>query len=129
MHGEIECYLVKNKNGYYWGFPKGHAENHESPKEAAERELKEETGLSIVQFLADEPILEKYVFGHQGKLVDKTVFYFLAEVSKVAVIQLDEIIEGKWVLWKDAEWILTYEAGKEVYKQAQQLLDRLNEIF
>jgi len=45
--------LGKRKNVYgagFWGLPGGHLEHKESMKVAAERELKEETGLCAVEF-------------------------------------------------------------------------------
>ena len=35
----------------HWGFVKGHVEDNETEKETALRELKEETGLSKVEFI------------------------------------------------------------------------------
>ena len=39
--------LVKNHNGRYWSFPKGHVEKGETEEETAIREIKEETGLDV----------------------------------------------------------------------------------
>ncbi len=44
-HQEKGIALV-NQNHDSWSFPKGHVENEESPKEAAYREIWEETGLN-----------------------------------------------------------------------------------
>ena len=118
-----QVFLVKNLNGHYWGFPKGHAENDETSIEAAKRELLEETGLTIESLIDNQPIDEKYIFGHQGQLIEKKVFYYLAIVSKGAVIQRDEIVEGKWVDIEDVEKTLTYEASKMVFQQAKKILN------
>ena len=40
--------LVKNSNGRYWSFPKGHIEDGENEHQTAIREIKEETGLDVV---------------------------------------------------------------------------------
>ena len=119
MHGHLECYLIKNRNGQYWGFPKGHAEGQETPRCAAERELLEETGLEIVNWLSEDCFEEIYIFGFEGKLIEKKVFYFLAEVSKAAVIQQEEILDGSWVEVDQVEKLLTYEASKQVFRQAK----------
>ena len=55
-------YLIKNKSGNHWGFPKGHANISETKKEAALRELKEETNLKFIKFLVEKPIIEQYSF-------------------------------------------------------------------
>ncbi len=119
INGKIECYLVKNKNGSYWGFPKGHAEGSETPKVAAERELLEETGLNIISWIESDSLEESYIFTHQGQLVEKKVFYFIAEVTKVAVIQLEEILDGRWFSLDEVEETLTYEASKNVFAKAK----------
>ena len=43
----IKVLLVKNRNGKYWSFPKGHVEKGESEHQTAAREIKEETGLEV----------------------------------------------------------------------------------
>ena len=122
MHGNLECYLVKNRNGSYWGFPKGHAEGDETPRLAAERELVEETGLEVKTWINSDPLEESYVFTHQGKLIEKKVFYFIAEVTKVAVIQREEILEGRWIALDEVEKTLTYEASKNVFAKAKKFV-------
>jgi 8-oxo-dGTP pyrophosphatase MutT (NUDIX family) len=126
---KMTFYLVKNKNGHYWGFPKGHPEGDETPLLAAERELIEETGLEVETWLSTEAIEEQYVFGHLGKLIQKTVFYYLAIVTKVAVIQRDEILDGKWVALEEVENVLTYEASKNVFAQAKKILKKKNHLI
>lgn len=44
--GIIKFVLVKSVAGV-WGFPKGHPEDGESEREAAEREIREETSLEV----------------------------------------------------------------------------------
>ena len=39
--------LVYEKNGNFWGFPKGHMEKGENEIETALREVKEEVGLDV----------------------------------------------------------------------------------
>ena len=56
--------LVKNRKNQYvdnpksfWGFPKGHMEDGEAPKDAAKREVIEETGF-IVELADEKPLVE-----------------------------------------------------------------------
>ena len=56
--------LVKNKKSEYvddpksfWGFPKGHMEEGETPKDAAKREVSEETGF-VVELSDEKPLAE-----------------------------------------------------------------------
>lgn len=120
--GNFQVYLVKNRNGQYWGFPKGHPEDGETPLISAERELLEETGLEIIKWLSTDPLEEMYVFAHNGELIEKKVFYFIAEVTKVAVIQREEVMEGRWVSLDEVESLLTYDASKKVFLGAKKVL-------
>ena len=65
--------LIQHSGARYWGFPKGHAELGESPKEAAVRELFEETSLKIVRFFSETPQEEHYQYTLRGELIFKTV--------------------------------------------------------
>ncbi|MCB1107013.1 MAG: NUDIX domain-containing protein [Chlamydiia bacterium] len=111
--GDWDVFLVRHRNGGHWSFPKGHAEKGESPKEAAERELKEETGLEVIRYLDHPYVVEKYQFRREGALVDKTVRFYLAEVTTKYFLQLGEIEEGKWLPLRE---ILQYATFKEEVK-------------
>jgi bis(5'-nucleosidyl)-tetraphosphatase len=60
--GGWKVLLILHREGNHWGFPKGKANPGETPLEAATRELKEETGLSVIQILREEPLAEQYQF-------------------------------------------------------------------
>ncbi|MFI5343517.1 MAG: NUDIX domain-containing protein, partial [Chlamydiales bacterium] len=66
--------LVQHYAGH-WAFPKGHAEVGENHQQAAERELLEETGLTVQTYLSDQTFIEHYFFRHQGELIEKKVQY------------------------------------------------------
>lgn len=113
-NGEWLVFLILHRNGRHWGFPKGKSHANESPKEAAQRELKEETGLEIVRFLSEEPISESYHFRYKGRMVRKTVHYFAAIVQGDVKLQVEEIQEGKWVPLKEAANFLTFAEAKDI---------------
>jgi bis(5'-nucleosidyl)-tetraphosphatase len=115
--------LLIQHTGGHWSFPKGHAEAGENSKQAAERELNEETGLTIERWLEIEPLTEQYFFTVNGKRVKKTVKYFLAEVKGKLKIQLKEIKAAKWVPLAEAESHVSFPAAKSICKQAQSLLE------
>jgi bis(5'-nucleosidyl)-tetraphosphatase len=120
--------LIIQDYGGHWAFPKGHKESDESPQQAAERELKEETGLSISQFLLDLPLTETYTFTFRGEKIFKTVQYFLALVKGEIVVQEDEIKSCRWAPLKEAEIILSFKEGKNLLKQAVQFLSEKMEL-
>ena len=99
--GVTRIFLVRHFSGA-WLLPKGHAELNESPQQTAERELKEETGLSIVQWLPISPFIERYRFVRGGKKVYKEVLYFVAWVSGKVTLQTQEVTDGSWETLDDA---------------------------
>lgn len=119
--GKWEFLVIQHHAGH-WGFPKGHAEVGEKPLEAASRELFEETGLSIVELLASAPLSESYVFTERGKIIFKTVDYFLAQVQGRVVLQAAELSAYKWVLADEAAALSTFPAAKKLSQEAYLLL-------
>lgn len=120
--GDWEVLLVKPFSGNHWSFPKGHKLGKESPWKAAERELKEETGLSVRRLISDEVLKESYFFKKEGILISKQVDYFIAEVEGEIVLQAEEIGDFQWVPLKYAVDKLTYPQAKEAAKKTIEIL-------
>lgn len=118
-------FIIKNKSGRHWGFPKGHANISETPKEAAKRELKEEADLKIIRYLRTDPIIEQYVFERDSKPVTKKVYYYLAEVEGKGRVASDEILDGKWVDIKGAKEEVTYPQSKMIADEVEILLENV----
>lgn len=73
-----------------WGLPKGHLEGRETPREAAVREVREETGLADLRLVGDLPTIDWY-FRDGAVLVHKYCHFFLLEsAAGEAAPQLDE---------------------------------------
>ena len=116
--------LVKNrKNEYvdnpksFWGFPKGHLQDGEAPKDAAKREVLEETGF-IVELMDKKPLVEsRYeVFVNKEK-VKKTVWFFKMNIVKAFDSEPDnEIEEVALVDYETALDLLTHEEDKKILK-------------
>lgn len=111
--------LIQHLNGKHWGFPKGRAEKTETAQESAIRELKEETGLYVEQFLSLEPFTESYY--DQGKA--KIVNYFPAFVTGILKCQIDEILQAKWFALDEAMKQISFPESQNVFKQARKHLD------
>jgi len=116
--------LILHIGGRHWAFPKGHSNEGETAKQAALRELQEETGLIVERFLQEEPLTENYSFhrAHQ-EVVSKTVQYFPAVVAGEIRLQKEEIRDAKWIPLKDALRHLTF---KEARWMCQELMKTLN---
>lgn len=113
--------LVKNHNGKYWSFPKGHVEKGESEKETALREIKEETGLDVIIFDHYRQISDYCPFGK----IKKRVVFFLAETKTDQVdIQQDEIDSFAWATFAQAEKMCSYENDLRVLHTAKKYIDR-----
>ncbi len=122
--GEWITLLIKHRRSAFWGFPKGHSDEGETPYQAAVRELSEETGLSVKKIIIQEPLLERYHFRSQGKMISKTVTYFIAEVNEGEVtLQTEEVEDFRWVPLVSAENEVTYDQAKSLCrKTCQQIL-------
>lgn len=106
----------------YWSFPKGHPEVGETGAAAALRELKEETGLIAVLDLS-HAFSQQYSFTHDGVAIDKTVTYWIGEVTDTAtVIQPAEVVEIRWVPFEEAHKLLTFAGSQAVLVAAAEHL-------
>jgi bis(5'-nucleosidyl)-tetraphosphatase len=102
----------------YWTFPKGHAENDETPMEAALRELFEETGIAIEQLLDERTYTQQYSFKYKEIMINKAVIYYRGEaVSKNFSIQEDEVKSAGWFSFEEAREMLTYEHAKTMFDE------------
>ncbi len=110
------------KSGGFWEFPKGHIDEGETSLDAAERELKEETGLTIDRMLEFNPVTEYYEYEWHGKVIPKEVHYYLALVGGEIALQPKEVDEGKWILLREAENYVTYDTSRSLCRKAASLL-------
>ena len=98
--------MVRNPRAV-WEFPKGSVEDGESEHEAAERELREETNLSIDGFIDGFRDQVDYQYRRSGQPVSKVVVFFLAEIKDSSTIperppSREHSVNdqyGAWFLW------------------------------
>ncbi len=114
---EWEVLLVQHKNGGHWGFPKGHPEEGESPKETAERELTEETALQVTEYLPEHQLTEHYSFERGGETVGKTVHFFHALVHEELALDQSELLSAKWLPLEELLSYATFPEEKVLYAQ------------
>ncbi len=114
----IRYILVVERSGHC-GFPKGHIENGETEKEAALREIREETG-AFAKLIGDFKIEIDYFIGNGTK---KHVTFFLAECPA----------ESKTVAARDikALHILPFDKAREAlsHDNSRAILDRASEYI
>lgn len=99
---------VKNMKGKkLWTFPKGHIEAGETPRQAALREVLEETGYKAVIV---RPMLRvKYAFTFQGNYIKKMVqWYLMKKLGRMGKHDASEILAIRWVSLLKAREMVQY---------------------
>ena len=99
---------VKNMKGKkIWTFPKGHIEAGETPRQAALREVLEETGYKAA--IIYPMIRVKYAFTFQGNYIKKMVqWYLMKKLGRIGKHDASEIIGIRWVSLLKAHELVQY---------------------
>jgi 8-oxo-dGTP pyrophosphatase MutT (NUDIX family) len=103
--------------------PKGHPDGEESAAEAAQREVREETGIEaeVVERLGDV----KYWYVRGGERVMKIVAFFLFRYRSGSVENHDhEVEEALWIPLDEAPRRLAYKGEREMAEAAISRLDQ-----
>lgn len=112
--GRVLLVKVENLSGEkVWTFPKGHLDPGETPKDAALREVHEETGLecSVICPLT----LVRYMFMREGRLVRKRVrWYWMRPVRRSGTPDAVEVLDVRWCTPSEAGGILKYAGDKRL---------------
>lgn len=120
-----EIFFIKDPFGR-WTFPKGKQQTGETLIATAIREIKEETGLEGLRYIA---ALGKtsFRFRREVGLIHKIVNYFLFEAppnAKEKLITPEELPEGKEPIF-EAQWVPMHKAfSTSGYKNSDHLLAR-----
>jgi diadenosine hexaphosphate hydrolase (ATP-forming) len=102
-----------------WTFPKGHIEKNEDPKNAALREVLEETGVECRIINEKEFYISEYSFYRGKTFIHKTVRWYLMKPVRITekIATPDEINEIKWLSFNEALNILEYKSDKEIIEK------------
>jgi 8-oxo-dGTP pyrophosphatase MutT (NUDIX family) len=103
--------------------PKGHVDPGETPLQAAEREVREETGIVA------EPVCElgeaRYWYRRDGRTIGKSVtFYLFRYVEGDTKDHDDEVEEARWMPLREAQTQLTHAAEREMVELALASLEK-----
>lgn len=98
VQNEMQEILMIYRRGF-WDFPKGKIEENEYPKEAAMREVMEETGLKYLT-IKNELALTFHVYEENGlSILKQTSWYSMfSSVNQLLISQIEEkITQIEWV--------------------------------
>ncbi len=98
-----------------WTFPKGLIEKDEKPEVAAQREIKEEVGITGLKLIKEVDNIE-YWYRRNG-LIHKKVYYFLFELKGTAKIKVQKeegISDAKWFDINEAEKVIGYPKTNKI---------------
>lgn len=117
--GQRKYLLLHYRHGH-WGHARGHIEEGEGPKQTAQREIREETGLSDLKFVPDFKVRGGFI---SEKKLNKDIIYFLAQ-TKTRHIRIDprEHKGYGWFSYKEAIERATFINSKNLLRQAEQFL-------
>jgi len=123
IEDEVHSLLIRDAYGK-WGLPKGHLEGDETPREAAIREVSEETGLEILVPGAELGTIDWY-FRQDGRLIHKFCDYFLMHSPRgEAMPETEEgITDVVWLSMPDAVETVAYDNARTVVKRAWQMVE------
>jgi 8-oxo-dGTP pyrophosphatase MutT (NUDIX family) len=97
--------------------PKGHVEQGETAEQAAQREVREETGMNgeLVEQLGEV----RYWYQRAGRKIPKLVTFFLFDYQSGSTEDHDtEVEEVRWIPLEDAVTDLSYKGEREMVQKA-----------
>jgi ADP-ribose pyrophosphatase YjhB (NUDIX family) len=118
--GTYEVALIRPRGRPVWALPKGHPNPGESLEACAEREVREETGLSTT---LEAPLgAIRYVYQFGGVRVLKSVTFFLLRYASGTIDALEPAMRAEVEL---AAWLPLGPAVKQLaYRGEREVLNR-----
>ncbi len=118
---------VVSQKGDSWSLPKGHVDPGETPREAAEREVREETGITELAFARELGSYERYRIGKGGVGEDegelKRIHMFLFRTLQQALAPEDPMNpEARWVPIEQVGGLLTHPKDKAFFESVKSVL-------
>ena len=122
-------YLLLHYTAGHWDFPKGNIEAGETEKQAATREIREETGITDIEFLDGFRMKIEYKYRQGKKLVRKQVVLYLAQTHTRQVILSYEHIGFAWRKFDEAIQQLTFRNATNLLSAAKEYLQQRSLVY
>ena len=116
-----KIFLLLNYPSGHWDFVKGNIEKGETLQQTAIREIREETGITDVEFIDDFEDKIEYNYYRAGDLVHKEVIFFLAKTKTNDVKISHEHLGFVWLSFDDTLKKLTYDNAKKTMEKIKKL--------
>ncbi len=117
-------YLILKYAGGHWDFAKGKKEKGETDITTALREVREETGIKdVVIHEGFKREMEYEFMEDKGKMIHKTVIFFLGCTQTKEITLSDEHQEYAWCEYDDASFRVTYPSARDVLASANMILN------
>lgn len=107
----------------FWDFPKGRLDAGETGIQAAEREAKEEVGITKYELLPDFKKTVQYFTWRDKKPIPKFVALFLAKTPIEKVVLSWEHDTGEWLSYEEAKQRITLAQMREALEKAEEFLN------
>ncbi|MBI5147182.1 MAG: NUDIX domain-containing protein [Thaumarchaeota archaeon] len=117
-----KLFLLLHYPSGHWDFIKGRIEKDETPKQAAIREAREETGITDIEFVDGFEEKIQYSYQYSGKAVRKEVIFFLASTNTKDVKISHEHLDHIWLEFDDALKKTTYQNAKNLLERSKGLV-------
>lgn len=122
IDGERHYVIIRSREGI-GGFPKGHLEKGETERQAALREVREETGLEV-RLLHGFRAVDEYPLPYR-KDTRKRVTYFLADYrDQTPVPQESELTDIRLLPFPKAIKALPFPASRRILREADTFLQK-----
>lgn len=117
--------LVVSQHGTSWSLPKGHIEEGEDPLAAARREIREEAGITQLNYVRELGSYQRYKIsatGGEDRTELKTIHMFLFTTTEEALRPVDpDNPEARWVQRTAVADLLTHTEDKAFFLKAVNL--------
>lgn len=118
-----EEFLLLYHTAGHWDFPKGNIEVGEDELGAARREIFEETGIQVVNFLEGFRNKIEYQYTRGETLIQKEVIFHIIRTDTRKIILSNEHIGYVWENYDNAVKKLTYMNAKSLLTEAKKFLE------